>query len=189
MFQRFTDRARKIMGLANQIAQHFNKDMINTGHVLLGLIKEGTGVAAHILKDLDVDLEKLRLDAEKAIEPGPDMVVMGKLPQTPQTKKVIEFAIKEAEKMNHNYVGSEHILLGLLQESEGAIARDLIIKHGVTYEKALKEIPRLLGEETETTETEKPSLKVLGEKLDKIIDSIKEFKKLLDAAISKYSQD
>ena len=114
MYERFTDRARKVMQLANQEAQRFNHEYIGTEHVLLGLIKEGSGVAANVLKNLDVDLRKIRLEVEKLVQSGPDMVTMGKLPQTPRAKKVIEYAMEEARNLNHNYVGTEHILLGLL---------------------------------------------------------------------------
>ena len=112
MYERFTDRARKVMQLANQEAQRFNHEYIGTEHVLLGLIKEGSGVAANVLKNLDVDLRKIRLEVEKLVQSGPDMVTMGKLPQTPRAKKVIEYSMEEARHLNHNYVGTEHILLG-----------------------------------------------------------------------------
>jgi len=83
MYERFTDRARKVMQLANQEAQRFNHEYIGTEHVLLGLIKEGSGVAANVLKNLDIDLRKIRMEVEKLVQSGPDMVTMGKLPQTP----------------------------------------------------------------------------------------------------------
>lgn len=83
MFERFTDRARKVMALANQEAQRFNHEYIGTEHVLLGLVKEGSGVGATVLKNLDVDIKRLRLEVEKKVKSGPDMVTMGKLPQTP----------------------------------------------------------------------------------------------------------
>ena len=83
MYERFTDRARKVMQLANQEAQRFNHEYIGTEHILLGLVKEGSGVAANVLKNLDIDLRKIRLEVEKIVQAGPDMVTMGKLPQTP----------------------------------------------------------------------------------------------------------
>jgi ATP-dependent Clp protease ATP-binding subunit ClpC len=126
MYERFTDRARKVMQLANQEAQRFNHEYIGTEHVLLGLIKEGSGVAANVLKNLDVDLRKIRLEVEKLVQSGPDMVTMGKLPQTPRAKKVIEYSMEEARNLNHNYVGTEHILLGLLREQEGVAAQVLM---------------------------------------------------------------
>ena len=126
MYERFTDRARKVMQLANQEAQRFNHEYIGTEHILLGLVKEGSGVAAHTLKSLNVDLRKVRLEVEKIVQPGPNMVTMGKLPQTPRAKRVIEFAIEEARNLQNNYVGTEHLLLGLLREQEGVAARVLI---------------------------------------------------------------
>jgi ATP-dependent Clp protease ATP-binding subunit ClpC len=144
MFERFTDRARKVMALANQEAQRFNHEYIGTEHILLGLVKEGSGVAANVLKNMDVDLKKLRLGIEKLVKSGPDMVTMGKLPQTPRAKKVIEYAIEEARSLNHNYVGTEHILLGLLRETEG-IAAQVMMNLGLKLEDVRQEVLNLLG--------------------------------------------
>lgn len=129
MYERFTDRARKVMQLSNQEAQRFNHEYIGTEHILLGLVKEGSGVAANVLKNMDVDLRKIRLEVEKIVQSGPDMITMGKLPQTPRAKKVIEYSMEEARKLNHNYVGTEHILLGLCREEEGVagtVLRNLV---------------------------------------------------------------
>jgi ATP-dependent Clp protease ATP-binding subunit ClpC len=144
MFERFTDRARKVMALANQEAQRFNHEWIGTEHILLGLVKEGSGVGATVLKNLDVDIKKLRLEVEKLVKSGPDMVTMGKLPQTPRAKKVIEYAIEEARALNHNYVGTEHILLGLLRENEG-IAAQVLMNLGLKLEDVRQEVLNLLG--------------------------------------------
>jgi len=144
MFERFTDRARKVMALANQEAQRFNHEYIGTEHILLGLVKEGSGVGATVLKNLDVDIKKLRFGVEKLVKSGPDMVTMGKLPQTPRAKKVIEYAIEEARSLNHNYVGTEHILLGLLRESEG-IAAQVLLDLGLKLEDVRQEVLNLLG--------------------------------------------
>ena len=144
MFERFTDRARKVMALANQEAQRFNHEYIGTEHILLGLVKEGSGVGATVLKNLDVDIKKLRFGVEKLVKSGPDMVTMGKLPQTPRAKKVIEYAIEEARSLNHNYVGTEHILLGLLRESEG-IAAQVLMDLGLKLEDVRQEVLNLLG--------------------------------------------
>jgi len=132
------------MALANQEAQRFNHEYIGTEHVLLGLVKEGSGVGATVLKNLDVDIKKLRLEVEKLVKSGPDMVTMGKLPQTPRAKKVIEYAIEEARSLNHNYVGTEHILLGLLRESEG-IAAQVLMNLGLKLEDVRQEVLNLLG--------------------------------------------
>jgi ATP-dependent Clp protease ATP-binding subunit ClpC len=150
MFERFTDRARKVMALANQEAQRFNHEYIGTEHILLGLVKEGSGVGANVLKNLDVDIKKLRLEIEKLVKSGPDMVTMGKLPQTPKAKKVIEYAIEEARALNHNYVGTEHILLGLLRESEG-IAAQVLMNLGLKLEDVRQEVLNLLGAGVDTS--------------------------------------
>src|SRR5215472_2470500 len=144
MYERFTDRARKVMQLANQEAQRFNHEYVGTEHVLLGLVKEGSGVAANVLKNLDVDLRKIRVEVEKIVQSGPDMVTMGKLPQTPRAKKVIECAIEEARNVNHNYVGTEHLLLGLLREWEGVAAQVLTIL-GLKLEDVRQETLNLLS--------------------------------------------
>src|SRR5512136_2880449 len=144
MFERFTDRARKVMALANQEAQRFNHEYIGTEHILLGLVKEGSGVGATVLKNLDVDIKKLRLEVEKLVKSGPDMVTMGKLPQTPRAKKVIEYAIEEARSLNHNYVGTEHLLLGLLREQDG-VAAQVMMNLGLKLEDVRQEVLNLLG--------------------------------------------
>ena len=144
MYERFTDRARKVMQLANQEAQRFNHEYIGTEHMLLGLVKEGTGVAANVLKNLDVDLRKIRLEVEKLVQSGPEMITMGKLPQTPRAKKVIEYSMEEARNLNHNFVGTEHILLGLLREQEG-VAAQVLMNLGLKLEDVRDEVLNLLG--------------------------------------------
>src|SRR6476661_6637834 len=151
MYERFTDRARKVMQLANQEAQRFNHEYIGTEHILLGLVKEGSGVAANVLKNLDVDLRKIRLEVEKLVQSGPDMVTMGKLPQTPRAKKVIEYSMEEARNLNHNYVGTEHILLGLLREQEG-VAAQVLMNLGLKLEEVREEVLNLLGHGIEGAE-------------------------------------
>ena len=144
MYERFTDRARKVMQLANQEAQRFNHEYIGTEHILLGLVKEGSGVAANVLKNLEVDLRKIRLEVEKIVQSGPDMVTMGKLPQTPRAKKVVEYAMEEARNLNHNYVGTEHLLLGLIREQEG-VAAQVLMNLGLKLEDVREEVLNLLG--------------------------------------------
>ncbi|GMU36081.1 MAG: ATP-dependent Clp protease ATP-binding subunit [Phycisphaerae bacterium] len=153
MFERFTDRARKVMALANQEAQRFNHEYIGTEHILLGLVKEGSGVGANVLKNLDVDLRKVRLEVERMVKSGPEMVTMGKLPQTPRAKKVIEYAIEEARNLNHNYVGTEHLLLGLLREQEG-VAAQVLMNLGLKLEDVREEVLNLLGANQESEENE-----------------------------------
>ncbi len=146
MFERFTDRARKVMQLANQEAQRFNHEYIGTEHILLGLVKEGSGVAANVLKNLDIDLRKIRMEVERIVQTGTgsDMVTMGKLPQTPRAKKVIDYSIEEARNLNHNYVGTEHLLLGLLREQEG-VAAQVLMNLGLKLEDVREEVLNLLG--------------------------------------------
>ncbi|MGI9014933.1 MAG: ATP-dependent Clp protease ATP-binding subunit [Phycisphaerales bacterium] len=151
MFERLTDRARKVMALANQEAQRFNHEYIGTEHILLGLVKEGSGVGANVLKNLDVDLRKVRLEVEKLVKSGPEMVTMGKLPQTPRAKKVIEYAIEEARNLNHNYVGTEHLLLGLLREHDG-VAAQVLMNLNLKLETVREEVLNLLGAGVESEE-------------------------------------
>jgi len=151
MFERFTDRARKVMALANQEAQRFNHEYIGTEHILLGLVKEGSGVGANVLKNLGVDLRKVRMEVEKLVKSGPEMVTMGKLPQTPRAKRVIEYAIEEARNLNHNYVGTEHLLLGLLREQDG-VAAQVLMNLGLKLEEVREEVLNLLGAGAEAEE-------------------------------------
>src|SRR6195952_4135507 len=160
MFERFTDRARKVMALANQEAQRFNHEYIGTEHILLGLVKEGSGVGATVLKNLDIDLRKVRLEVEKLVKSGPDMVTMGKLPQTPRAKKVIEYAIEEARNLNHNYVGTEHLLLGLLREHDG-VAAQVLMNLSLKLEEVREEVLNLLGA---GVESEEPAQEKQGQK-------------------------
>ena len=147
-YERFTDRARKVQQLANQEAQRFNHEYIGTEHILLGLVKEGNGVAASVLKNLGVDLRKIRLEVEKLVRSGPDLVTMGRLPLTPRAKKVIEYSMEEARTLNHNYVGTEHILLGLLREQEG-VAAQVLMNLGLKLEEVRGEVLNILGQNDE----------------------------------------
>jgi four helix bundle protein len=144
MFERFTDRARKVMALANQEAQRYNHEYIGTEHILLGLVKEGSGVGATVLKTMGVDIKKLRLEVEKLVKSGSNMVAMGKLPQTPRAKQVIICAIEEARALGHTYVGTEHILLGLLRETDG-IAAQVLTNLGLKLEDVRQEVLNQLG--------------------------------------------
>jgi pantothenate kinase type III len=144
MYEGFTDRARNVMVLANQEAQRFNHEYIGTEHILLGLIKEGSGAAAYVLNNLGLDLRKVRLQVERLVQSGPDMVTMGKRPQTPRAKKVIECAMKEARNLDHNYVGTEHLLLGLMREEEG-VAAQVLLNSGLEFDAIRNEIITLLA--------------------------------------------
>ncbi len=156
MYEKFTDRARKVFQLANQEALRFQHEYIGTEHVLLGLVKEGSGVAGNVLRNLGIDLRKIRLEVEKLVASGPDMVNMSKLPQTPRVKRIIEYAMDEMGNLNHNYVGTEHILLGLLREQDG-VASQVLVHLGLTLEKVRKEVLDLLNVSADgTTSAEQP---------------------------------
>jgi ATP-dependent Clp protease ATP-binding subunit ClpC len=157
MMERFTDRARKVMQLANQEALRFNHEYVGTEHVLLGLCKEGSGVAANVLKNLDVNLHKIRLEVEKIVQPGPEMTgTMGKLPQTPRTKQAIEYSISYARELGHNYLGTEHLLLGLLRVEEG-VAAQVLMNLGVSLASVREECLLLLGQPTSLEEATEES--------------------------------
>jgi ATP-dependent Clp protease ATP-binding subunit ClpA len=141
----FSDRARKVMALANQEAQCFNHESIDTEHILLGFIKEGSGVGMTVLKNLNVDIIKLRHDVVKFMIKGPDMVTLDKLQMEPRAKKVVEYAIEGARSLNSNYIGSEHILLGLMYEMKGSISAQVLKSHGLQYEQVRNEIIKLVG--------------------------------------------
>jgi len=121
----FTPRAQQVLALARKEADRFNHNYVGTEHLLLGLIKLGQGVAVNVLQKLGLDLETVRMEVEKQAGTGPDQKMVGNIPYTPRVKKVLALAQKEAKQLNHNYVGTEHILLGLLREGEGAAARIL----------------------------------------------------------------
>lgn len=151
MFERFTDRARKVVALANQEAQRFNHEYIGTEHLLLGIIKEGSGVGATVIKRTGIHLSDVRKELEKVVKPGPDCVTMGKLPQTAGAKKAIEIAIIEARNLGHNYVGTEHLLLGISQED--GIAAQVLKSLGLNIQDLREDILDMITPQTETPQT------------------------------------
>ncbi|MFZ5803189.1 MAG: ATP-dependent Clp protease ATP-binding subunit [Candidatus Omnitrophota bacterium] len=144
MFDRFTERARKVIILAKEEAKRFNHDYIGTEHILLGLIKEGESVAAAVLQNLGLSLDTIRLEVEKLVQFGPSTVVSGDIPFTPKAKKVIELAMDEARRLGHNYIGTEHLLLGLIKEGEG-VASHVLMNVGLDLNKVRAEVIKLLG--------------------------------------------
>ena len=140
---RLTDQARKVLELANQEAQRCNHEYVGTEHVLLGFISEGTGAGAYVLKNLGVDLRNVRLEVEKLIELGPDIVWTEKLPLNPLTKNVIKYAMQEARNLHQKDVRSEHLLLGLLREQEG-MAAHVLMKLGLKLEDVREEVANLV---------------------------------------------
>ena len=144
MFNRFTERARKVILLAKEEAKRFNHDYIGTEHILLGLIREGEGVAAAVLQNLGLSSDQIRLEVEKLVQLGPSTIVSGDIPFTPKAKKVIELAMDEARNLGHNYIGTEHLLLGLIREGEG-IAAQVLVNLGLDLGKVRQEVMELLG--------------------------------------------
>ena len=151
MYEHFTDRARKVMQLANQEAQRLNHEYIGTEHILLGLVMEGSGVGATVLRNLGIDLRKVRREVERLVRACPDAIKIGKLPQTPRAKKAVEYAIEEARGLNHNYVGSEHLLQGLLREAEG-VGAQVLLNLGLSLTGVREEVVNLLGHNMQTDE-------------------------------------
>ena len=139
----FTPRAQQVIALAKKEADRFNHNFVGTEHLLLGLIKLGQGVAVNVLQKMGLDLETVRLEVEKQVGVGPDQKLIGNIPFTPRVKKVISLAAKEAKMLNHTYVGTEHILLGLLREGDGVAARvlkNLDVDIEQTRQEILKEL-------------------------------------------------
>jgi ATP-dependent Clp protease ATP-binding subunit ClpA len=143
-FDKFTKRARKVLSLAQEEAQRFHHNYIGTEHLLLGLVHEGEGVAARVLMDLGVELTKVRSAVEFVIGRG-DRIVLGEIGLTPRAKKVIDLAVDEARRMDHHYVGTEHLLLGLIREGEG-IAAGVLVSLGLTLEQLRAQTLIVVGE-------------------------------------------
>ncbi len=144
MFNRFTERARKVILLAKEEAKRFNHDYIGTEHLLLGLVREGEGVAAAVLASLGLNSDKIRFEVEKLVKPGPATIISGDIPFTPKAKKAIELSMEEARSLGHNYIGTEHLLLGLIREGEG-VASQVLINLGLDLDKVRMEVMSVLG--------------------------------------------
>ena len=143
-FEKFSERARRVLSLAQEEAQRFNHNYIGTEHILLGLVRETEGVAARVLSNLGVELTKVRSAVEFIIGRG-EKSVPGEIGLTPRAKKVIELAVDEARRLNHSYIGTEHLLIGLLREGEG-VAAGVLESLGVTLEKIRNETSRVLSQ-------------------------------------------
>ncbi len=156
----FTPRAQQVLALARKEADRFNHNFVGTEHLLLGLIKLGQGVAVNVLQKLGLDLETVRMEVEKQVGTGPDQKMIGNIPYTPRVKKVLALAAKEAKALNHTYVGTEHILLGLLREGDGVAARvlkNLDIDIEQTRQEILKELdPNFAAQEEQPPGSEGP---------------------------------
>ncbi|MCM8773462.1 MAG: ATP-dependent Clp protease ATP-binding subunit [Candidatus Omnitrophica bacterium] len=172
MFNRFTERARKVLVLAKEEARRFNHDYIGTEHILLGLIREGEGVACAVLQNLGINLDVLRREIEKLIVAGNTASTLGDIPFTPRAKKALELSAEEARYLGHNYIGTEHILLGLIREGEG-LASQVLFSMGVDIDKVKEEIGTLLGSihpvgGPSTTHSKTPALDSFGRDLTKL---------------------
>jgi len=192
MFNRFTERARKVIILAKEEARRFNHDYIGTEHILLGLIREGEGVAATVLQKLGVSLENIRLEIEKLVQPGPTTQIIGDIPFTPRAKKALELAAEEARSLGHNYIGTEHLLLGLIREGEG-MASQVLLNLGLDLNTVRNEVMELLGSVLPNlgqtvAKTKTPALDAFGRdltmlakenKLDPVIDRRNEIERVI----------
>ena len=165
-FEKFSERARRVLSLAQEEAQRFNHNYIGTEHILLGLVRETEGVAARVLSSLSVDLAKVRSAVEFIIGRG-EKPAQGEIGLTPRAKKVVELAVDEARRMNHTYIGTEHLLIGLLREGEG-VAAGVLESLGVTLDKVRTETHRILshtsgqGQQSSRAQTKTPTLDNLG---------------------------
>lgn len=149
-FDKFTERARKVLNLAQEEAQRFQHNYIGTEHLLLGLVREGEGVAAKVLANLGVELHEVRAAVEAIIGRGDhgDRIVLGEIGLTPRAKKVIELAVNEARRLNHHYIGTEHLLLGLLREGEG-IGAGVLESFGLNLQDVRTKTLQILNEPRE----------------------------------------
>jgi len=143
MFERFTDRARRVVVLAQEEAKMLNHNYIGTEHILLGLIHEGEGVAAKSLESLDISLDAVREQVQEIIGQGQQQPT-GHIPFTPRAKKVLELSLREALQLGHNYIGTEHILLGLIREGEG-VAAQVLVKLGADLNRVRQQVIQLLS--------------------------------------------
>jgi ATP-dependent Clp protease ATP-binding subunit ClpC len=142
MFERFTDRARRVVVLAQEEARMLNHNYIGTEHILLGLIHEGEGIAAKALESLGISLEAVRRQVEEIIGQG-QQAPSGHIPSTPRAKKVLELSLREALQLGHNYIGTEHILLGLIREGEG-VAAQVLVRLGADLNRVRQQVIQLL---------------------------------------------
>ncbi|MCH2499759.1 MAG: ATP-dependent Clp protease ATP-binding subunit [Dehalococcoidia bacterium] len=191
-FEKFSERARRVLSLAQEEAQRFNHNYIGTEHILLGLVRETEGVAARVLSSLSVDLSKVRSAVEFIIGRG-EKPAQGEIGLTPRAKKVVELAVDEARRMNHTYIGTEHLLIGLLREGEG-VAAGVLESLGVTLDKVRAETHRILshtsgtGTQGSRATSKTPTLDQLGidltvaaksDKLDPVVGREKEIERMV----------
>jgi hypothetical protein len=160
----FTPRAQQVLALARKEADRFHHNFVGTEHLLLGLIRLGQGVAVNVLQKLGLNLETVRLEVEKQVGMGPDQKIFGNIPYTPRVKKVLALAAKEAKALNHTYVGTEHILLGLLREGDGVASRvlqNLEVDIEQTRQEILKELDPNFSATEIGTEPSRPNTAIM----------------------------
>jgi ATP-dependent Clp protease ATP-binding subunit ClpC len=192
MFERFTEKAIKVIMLAQEEARRLGHNFVGTEQILLGLIGEGTGVAAKVLKSMGVNLKDARIEVEKIIGRGSGFVAV-EIPFTPRAKRVLELSLEEARQLGHNYIGTEHLLLGLIREGEGVAAR-VLENLGVDLSKVRTQVIRMLGETAEVSagggqgRTKTPTLDEFGSnltemardgKLDPVVGRQKEIERVI----------
>ena len=182
-FDKFTERARKVLSYAQEEAQRFQHNYIGTEHLLLGLVREGEGVAAKVLGNLGVELNKVRSAVEFIIGRG-DRIVLGEIGLTPRAKKVIELAVDEARRLNHHYIGTEHLLLGLVREGEG-IAAGVLVSMGVNLEKVRTQTIQVLGLPGESQKIEEPRT---GSAPQLMIELLKEAQNVIASIVQEKEQ-
>jgi Clp amino terminal domain, pathogenicity island component len=141
---RFTERARQVLRLAEEEAQRCNHEYVGPEHILLGMVREGSGVAANVLRNLDINLRRIRLEVELLVRSDPEPLFVARLSRSPRATQVVEYALAEAMDLNHHYVGTEHLLLGLLREEEGAAAQ-VLVNLGLRLQDVQEEVLNLLG--------------------------------------------
>ena len=143
MFERFTDRARRVVVMAQEEARMLNHSFIGTEHILLALIREGDGVGAKALESLGISLDAVRQQVEEIIGRG-QQAPSGHIPFTPRAKKVLELSLRESQHLGHEYIGTEHILLGLIREGDG-VAAQVLVKRGADLNRARQQVTQLLS--------------------------------------------
>ena len=167
MFKRFTERARKVVILAREEAERYRHEYLGTEHILLGLLKDGGGIAIAVLQKLGIDPKQLRVELERNLPKSVDTPVEGDIPFTPKAKKVLEYAVEEARLMGHNYIGTEHLLLGIVREKDGLAAK-VLSSLGINLQETREQTINLLREPVigRTREKSKtPSLDEFGRDL------------------------
>ncbi|WP_372366317.1 Clp protease N-terminal domain-containing protein [Candidatus Uabimicrobium sp. HlEnr_7] len=186
MYERFTERARKVMSLSRQEAQRFNHEYIGTEHILLGLIQEGSGVAARVLKNMDVELRNVRLEIEKVVESGSSVLQVGQLPFTPRAKNAIQLSLEEANNLGHSYIGTEHLLLALLKDKE-SVAAGALVSLSIKLEDVRVEVLEFLGAEHQGTTSTKAIEKSKTPAIDAFCQDLTELarSKKLDSVIGR----